>query len=76
MSALGEKWRLAFDECRLELSARRLWEHVELGQINPFPSITPASAAEPQCYVDIVDGSGPVQTLTRTHLKKGSVNFQ
>lgn len=64
MSALGEKWRLAFDECRLELSARRLWEHVELGQINPFPFITPASAGEPQSYVDIVDGSGPVQTLT------------
>ena len=48
MSTLSEKWRLRFDECRLELSARRLWEHVELGQINPFPSITPASAAEPQ----------------------------
>ena len=64
MSVLSEKWRLHYDGCPLELSARRLWEHVELGQINPFPFITPPSAGEPQSYVDIVDGSGPVQTLT------------
>ena len=64
MSAPDEKWRLRFDGCPLALSAHRLWEHVELGQINPFPSITPTSADEPQCYVDIVDGSGPIETLT------------
>jgi len=64
MAPLDERWQLRFDGCSLEISACRLWEHTELGQINPFLNITPASAHQPQAYVDIVDGSEPVQTLT------------
>jgi len=64
MEPFDEQWELRFDGCGLEISARRLWEHTELGQINPFPPITSASAAQPQAYVDIVDGSGPVDSLT------------
>ena len=35
-----------------------------MGQINPFALITPASAMQPQAFVDVVDVSGSVQTLT------------
>lgn len=35
-----------------------------MGQINPFASITPASAMQPQAFVDIVDLSGAVPALT------------
>lgn len=64
MTLLGEQWELRFDGCALVLSARRLWEHTELGQVNPFPPITLAGADQPQAYVDIVDGSDPVAALT------------
>jgi len=64
MPARGEQWRLRFEGCRLEISAHRLWEHTELGQINPFPHISHASAIQPEAYVDVVDASKPVQTLT------------
>jgi len=53
-----------FKGCALGISARRLWEHTQMGQINPFASITPASAMQPQAFVDIVDVAGSVQTLT------------
>ena len=53
-----------FTGCALGISALRLWEHTQMGQINPFPLITPASAMQPQAYVDIVDVSGSVRSLT------------
>jgi hypothetical protein len=53
-----------FKGCALGISARRLWEHTQMGQINPFASITPASAMQPQAFVDIVDVSGAVPALT------------
>ncbi len=64
MATLGEQWGMRFDRCRLGISARRLLEHTELGQINPFPPITPVSAGQPLAYVDVVDAAGPVHTLT------------
>jgi hypothetical protein len=64
MEALDRKWGLRFDDCGLGVSARRLCEHIELGQINPFAPISSASAHQPQAYLDVVDCSGPVQTLT------------
>ncbi len=53
-----------FKGCALGISARRLWEHTQMGQINPFALITPASAMQPQAFVDIVDLSGAVPALT------------
>lgn len=53
-----------FKGCALGISARRLWEHTQMGQINPFALITPASAMQPQVFVDIVDLSGAVSALT------------
>ncbi len=35
-----------------------------MGQINPFALITPASAMQPQAFVDILDVSGTVPALT------------
>lgn len=64
MASLDKKWCLRFDGCRLAISAFRLREHTELGQINPFLPITPASALQPLAFVDIVDASDPVQPLT------------
>ena len=54
---------LRFEGYALAISARRLWEHTQMGQINPFALITPASAMQPQAFVDIVDVSGSVLTL-------------
>ncbi len=53
-----------FKGCVLGISARRLWEHTQMGQINPFALITPASAMQPQAFVDIVEVSGSVPALT------------
>jgi hypothetical protein len=53
-----------FKACALSISARRLWEHTQMGQINPFASITPASAMQPQTFVDVVDVTGTVPALT------------
>ncbi len=53
-----------FKGCSLGISARRLWEHTQMGQINPFALISPASAMQPQAFVDIVDLSGAVPALT------------
>ncbi len=53
-----------FKGCALGISARRLWEHTQMGQINPFALITPASAMQPQAFVDILDVSGTVPALT------------
>ncbi len=53
-----------FKGCKLSISARRLWEHTQMGQINPFALITPTSAMQPQAFVDIVDVSGTVPALT------------
>ena len=64
MAKRGEQWRLHFEGCRLEISAHRLWEHTELGQINPFTPISPASAIQPEVYLDIVDASLSGQSLT------------
>jgi len=51
MAAQSEQWRLRFEVCRLEISARRLLEHTALGRINPFPLISPASATQPEGQV-------------------------
>ena len=53
-----------FEGGALGISACRLWEHTQMGQINPFALITPASAMQPQAFVDVVDVSGSVQTVT------------
>lgn len=56
--------------CALALSARRLWEHVECGQVNPFAPIPVAGPLEPRAYVDVVNMSGPVQILTGMTLQE------
>lgn len=50
--------------CPLRLSARRLWEHTTLGQINPFLPVTPKNAEQPECFVDVIEVSVPYQVLT------------
>ncbi len=53
-----------FKGCALGISAQRLWEHTQMGQINPFALITPASALQPQNFVDVVNATGSEWTLT------------
>ena len=64
MTSTHEKLDLIFEDCALGISSRRIWEHTQLRQINPFASITPISARRPQDYVDIIDVSSSVITLT------------
>lgn len=42
-------------DVRYGLSARRLWEHTQHRQINPFKPINYYSATTPEAYVDVVD---------------------
>lgn len=63
MSTPGDQWLLQFEDCRLALSARRLWDHTEFGQINPF--FSPISAtAKPDDFVDVINIHGEIQSLT------------
>ncbi len=64
MTQLAQQLDLRFKGNALSLSAHRLWEHTTLRQINPFGHITPASAQKPQDYIDLIDMSGSVPTLT------------
>ncbi len=64
MTLLNNYAGWTFKGCALSISARRLWEHTQMGQINPFALITPASVMQPQAFVDIVDVSGTVPALT------------
>ena len=59
-----EKLEFTFVDCKLGLSARRVWEHTQYLQVNPFASITPTKALIPEDYVDIIEISGPSFTLT------------
>ena len=59
-----DQFGFRFEDCALGLSARRIWEHTRLRQLNPFAAITPTSAPRPSNYVDIVDVSGLFTTLT------------
>lgn len=49
--------------CALALSARRIWEHTEFGQVNPFAPVPASGDIQPEAYVDLVNMSGPVQML-------------
>jgi len=60
-----------FKGCALGISARRLWEHTQMGQINPFALITPASAMQPQAFVDVVDATGSLTGFTWADLLAG-----
>lgn len=62
---------LRFPRCTLALSARRVWEHTEFGQVNPFIAIPPTGNINPRLYIDIVNMSGPVQILTGLTLHDG-----
>lgn len=64
MSMFDNQMGLRFAGCALGMSARRIREHTQLRQVNPFPLVTRDSALKPQNYVDIVDASGLVVTLT------------
>lgn len=55
MHEFDEARGLRFGYCRLGLSVRRIYEHLQLGQVNPFPSVTKRSAGDPSQYVDVVD---------------------
>lgn len=50
--------------CALAISARRIWEHTEFGQVNPFAPVPAEGPVQPEAYVDIVNMSGAVQLLT------------
>lgn len=49
--------------CTLALSARRIWEYTEFGQVNPFAPVPASGDLQPEAYVDLVTMSGPVQML-------------
>jgi hypothetical protein len=55
---------LRFDGDRLGLSARRVWEHVELRQINPFRKSPFDREIRVDEFIDIVDMPGSSNTLT------------
>ena len=85
MTLLNNYAGWTFKGCLLSISARRLWEHTQMGQINPFAAITPSNAMQPQAFVDIVDVSRTVAALTgftladllagkRGHIAQGDVN--
>lgn len=48
----------------LGISARRLLEHTQMGQINPFSKLNSSSAKNPEAFVDVVEVSGLDRTLT------------
>lgn len=64
MEPLSKSLELWFGESTLALSARRLWEHTELVQINPFERLGPASATRPQAFVDVIEVSETAEALT------------
>ena len=64
MNSITKKLDILFENCSLGISSRRIWEHTQLRQINPFRQINPTMARHPQDYVDIIDVSSPIITLT------------
>ncbi|WP_420473796.1 hypothetical protein [Noviherbaspirillum sp. ST9] len=50
--------------CALGLSARRLWEHTEFGQITPFIPIPKEGAIDVRAYIDVVNRAGRMEILT------------
>ncbi len=64
MTPLNTRLELRFQGCSLGLSARRIWEHIQFRQINPFELIPQRRPINPQKYVDITDISDPVMIIT------------
>lgn len=64
MRMLEQYLDLHFSNCTLAISARRIWEHTLLRQVNPFTPITPITALRPQIYVDVIDVSNGPKELT------------
>ncbi|NEX61123.1 hypothetical protein [Noviherbaspirillum galbum] len=52
----------------LALSARRILEHITLGQLNPFPDIPADGDIDARLYVDVINMSGEVHLLTGMNL--------
>lgn len=50
--------------CALGLSARRLWEHTEFGQVTPFIPIPKEGAVDVRAYIDVVNRAGRMEVLT------------
>jgi hypothetical protein len=71
MTLSAQQLDLRFPRCTLALSARRLWEHTEYGQVNPFAPIPSTGPVNPRLYIDIVNMSGPVQILAGLTLHDG-----
>lgn len=61
---LKDKFAIRFDGDRLGLSARRIWEHVQLRQINPFHKSPLGRVIRVDEFIDIVDMPGNSNTLT------------
>lgn len=57
-------WGYRYDDCELTISARRLWEHTELHQINPFRPITHQSISKPEYFIDVLDTASDKRGLT------------
>lgn len=64
MISFDSRLGVRFVRSDLALFARRVWEHVRLRQVNPFEKITLRSSLKPRNYIDIVDISGSVPTIT------------
>lgn len=56
--------QLCFANGELGLSARRIWEHLALRQVNPFRPITRWTRIRAEDYVDIIDGNTEFPPLT------------
>jgi hypothetical protein len=65
MKLSAETLELTFEDYDFGLSARRLWEHTELGQINVFSQTIRARQAsnDPESFVDVVRFDGDTFSL-------------
>ncbi len=55
MAILDDDWEMNFPQQGIGLSARRIGEHLERGQINPFVAVTLARCTRPELFIDVID---------------------
>lgn len=64
MALQPDRLDLQIPGCALGLSARRLWEHTEFGQVTPFIPIPKEGAVDVRAYIDVVNCAGRMEILT------------
>lgn len=64
MQTFDEGRALWSDQCWLGLSARRIWEHIHFGQVNPFAPLGRSNVDQTADFVDVVDVRSRPASLT------------